>query len=47
MRLHTCDAYPVPLPAGHRFPMEKYALVRDTLLAEGAFARHELSLIHI
>jgi len=27
--------YVIPLPVGHRFPIAKYALVRDTLLAEG------------
>lgn len=27
--------YEIPLPAGHRFPIAKYALLRDALLAEG------------
>ncbi len=27
--------YTIPLPAGHRFPMAKYALLRDRLLADG------------
>ncbi len=27
--------YVIPLPDGHRFPIAKYALVRDALLAEG------------
>ncbi|NUQ19413.1 MAG: histone deacetylase [Gemmatimonadaceae bacterium] len=27
--------YTLPLPAGHRFPIEKYALLRDAVLAEG------------
>lgn len=27
--------YAIPLPAGHRFPMEKYALLRDGVLADG------------
>ena len=26
--------YTIPLPAGHRFPIEKYALLRDRVLAE-------------
>ena len=31
MRLFPCDRHPVPLPEGHRFPMEKYALLRRRL----------------
>jgi acetoin utilization deacetylase AcuC-like enzyme len=31
-------AYTFPLPAGHRFPIEKYALLRDAVLAEGLVA---------
>ena len=27
--------FPVPLPAGHRFPIAKYALLREAILAEG------------
>jgi acetoin utilization deacetylase AcuC-like enzyme len=27
--------YAIPLPAGHRFPIAKYALLRDALLAQG------------
>src|SRR5688500_11346834 len=27
-------AYTFPLPAGHRFPIEKYALLRDAVVAE-------------
>jgi acetoin utilization deacetylase AcuC-like enzyme len=28
-------AYHIPLPAGHRFPIEKYTLLRDAVIAEG------------
>jgi acetoin utilization deacetylase AcuC-like enzyme len=28
-------AYTFPLPAGHRFPIEKYQLLRDAVIAEG------------
>ena len=35
MRVFHCDAYAVPLPPGHRFPMPKYRLLRERLLAEG------------
>lgn len=36
--LYFCDHYEIPLPAGHKFPMEKYRLVRDQLRARGGFA---------
>jgi len=37
MPLHcwTSARYTIPLPAGHRFPIEKYALLRDAVLASG------------
>lgn len=31
----TSAHYEIPLPEGHRFPIAKYALLRDTLLADG------------
>jgi acetoin utilization deacetylase AcuC-like enzyme len=35
-------AYTFPLPPGHRFPIEKYALLRDAVIAEGFVAEvHE------
>jgi len=33
--LWTPARYPLPLPEGHRFPAEKYALLRDRIVAEG------------
>lgn len=36
MRLFPCDRYPLPLPAGHRFPIDKYALLRRRLAAHAA-----------
>ena len=50
-------AYVLPLPAGHRFPIAKYALLRDRVVAEGVIpadhvcdppraARDELLLAH-
>lgn len=36
MRISYSDRYAVPLPAAHPFPMPKYRLVRDRLLAEGS-----------
>lgn len=34
----TSAHYEIPLPDGHRFPIAKYALLRDSLLAEGIVA---------
>ena len=31
MRLFPCDRYPLPLPEGHRFPIDKYTLLRRRL----------------
>ena len=44
MPLHawTSAAYAIPLPDGHRFPMAKYALIRDRVLAEGLVAPEHL-----
>ncbi|HZT30995.1 MAG TPA: histone deacetylase [Bryobacteraceae bacterium] len=36
-RLFYCDHYVIPLPAGHKFPMAKYALLRDLLSSDGFF----------
>jgi len=36
-RLFYCDHYPIPLPPGHKFPMEKYALLRGLLEADGFY----------
>ncbi len=44
MRLFYTDVFVLPLPAGHRFPMEKYARLRETLLAGGEFAEADFHL---
>jgi acetoin utilization deacetylase AcuC-like enzyme len=36
-RLHYCDHYGIALPEGHKFPMEKYRMVRDQLAVSGRF----------
>lgn len=36
MRVFPCDRHPLPLPAGHRFPIEKYRLLRERLEAAAA-----------
>ncbi|MBC7623812.1 MAG: histone deacetylase [Aeromicrobium sp.] len=41
MKLFYADHFVLPLPAGHRFPMEKYQMLRERLLATGEFAHHE------
>jgi acetoin utilization deacetylase AcuC-like enzyme len=37
VKLFYTDVFVLPLPAGHRFPMEKYARLRARLYASGAF----------
>lgn len=57
MRAFYTDRFVLPLPQGHRFPMDKYARVRERCLAEGilhpgemaeppAAAWDELALVH-
>jgi acetoin utilization deacetylase AcuC-like enzyme len=36
-RLYYCDHHPIPLPPGHKFPMEKYAVLRGLLEADGFY----------
>jgi acetoin utilization deacetylase AcuC-like enzyme len=40
--VYYSDSYTVPLPDGHRFPMAKYRMLRDTLLADGVLAESDL-----
>ena len=35
MKIYYSDTFVLPLPAGHRFPMEKYAALRREILARG------------
>ncbi|MEO0563520.1 MAG: histone deacetylase, partial [Chloroflexota bacterium] len=35
MQLFYCDDFTLPLPDGHRFPMTKYARLRERILQEG------------
>ena len=44
MRLFYTDVFVLPLPAGHRFPMEKYARLRQRLLSSGGFAEGDFHL---
>jgi acetoin utilization deacetylase AcuC-like enzyme len=38
MHFWSSARFPVPLPDGHRFPIAKYALLRDAILGEGIAA---------
>ncbi len=42
MRVFHSDSHVVPLPPGHRFPMAKYALLRQALLQTGLLRAEEL-----
>ena len=46
MRLFYTDVFVLPLPAGHRFPMEKYSRLREVLLASGEFSPADFHLPH-
>jgi len=54
LRVHYCDQHEIPLPAGHRFPIRKYRLIRERLepmqlfdLHSAPFAPvHEIQLAH-
>jgi acetoin utilization deacetylase AcuC-like enzyme len=37
LRLYYCDHYEIPLPAGHKFPVRKYQLLRELLSSDGNF----------
>ncbi|MDQ3027958.1 MAG: histone deacetylase [Pseudomonadota bacterium] len=41
MTLHYSDVFVLPLPSHHRFPMGKYARLRERLLACGAFGEDD------
>lgn len=43
MRVFHSDSYEVPLPPGHRFPMEKYRLLREALLERGVLTPESLT----
>jgi acetoin utilization deacetylase AcuC-like enzyme len=44
VQLFYTDVFVLPLPAGHRFPMEKYSRLRATLLASGDFSEADFHL---
>jgi acetoin utilization deacetylase AcuC-like enzyme len=46
VKLFYTDVFVLPLPAGHRFPMEKYSRLRAALLASGDFDEGDFHLPH-
>lgn len=42
MKAFYCDDFVLPLPPDHRFPMRKYALLRQRVIAEGLVAPGDL-----
>lgn len=44
MKLFYADHFVLPLPQGHRFPMEKYALLREALGASGEFRAEDFQV---
>jgi acetoin utilization deacetylase AcuC-like enzyme len=44
VRFYFTDTYVLPLPEGHRFPMSKYRLLRERVLATGLAAEFEIEL---
>jgi acetoin utilization deacetylase AcuC-like enzyme len=41
-----CDQFVLPLPEGHRFPMEKYSRLRERVLAAGIVTLEDLIVPH-
>jgi acetoin utilization deacetylase AcuC-like enzyme len=44
VNLYYSDQFTFPLPEGHRFPHQKYALLRQRVLASGVFSPDELHI---
>lgn len=43
MKIFHCDQFPLPLPPGHRFPIQKYVLLRDAVMAARLVAPQDLT----
>ncbi|MGQ9502380.1 MAG: histone deacetylase family protein [Anaerolineae bacterium] len=46
MRIFYSDPFTFPLPPGHKFPLPKYALLRQRVIESGLGMRHLLHLSH-
>ena len=44
MKIFHCDGFPLPLPPGHRFPIQKYALLREAVMAAGLMPPEDLTV---
>ncbi|QGJ70410.1 Acetoin utilization deacetylase AcuC [Planctomycetales bacterium 10988] len=44
MKFYYCDEFVLPLPDRHRFPMRKYAMLRERILAEGVIPANRLEV---
>ncbi len=44
MKLFYCDEFVLPLPPGHRFPMEKYKMLREALVKSGDFPATDFAI---
>ena len=44
MKVFYHDVFRIPLPEGHRFPEDKYSLLRQHLLAQSVIGPHEMCL---
>ncbi|MFN9719040.1 MAG: histone deacetylase [Planctomycetota bacterium] len=44
MKLYHTDLFVLPLPDGHRFPMQRYRLLRERLEASGQFSADEICI---
>lgn len=42
MRVYFCDHFEVPLPDKHRFPMRKYRMLRESLVARGVIDKRDV-----
>jgi acetoin utilization deacetylase AcuC-like enzyme len=42
MKIFCCNGFPLPLPPGHRFPIQKYVLLREAVVAAGLAAPEDL-----
>lgn len=42
MRAWSSSRFTIDLPPGHRFPIAKYAMIREGVVASGAFARDDI-----
>jgi acetoin utilization deacetylase AcuC-like enzyme len=42
MKIFYCDGFPLPLPPGNRFPIQKYVLLRQAVLAADLVAPEDL-----